>query len=463
MKRCRLAAAVVVAIGLSVAHTALADDEATVFRVFLKDGMSLVSYGEFARVDDRVVFSMPTSASVNDPQLQLVTVSADHIDWDRTTRYAEAARSARYMVTQAEAHYAMLTAEIGQALNDVSLTTDPARRLEIVERARRTLGDWPASHFNYKQAEVQQMVALLDEAIADLRAAAGLQRFDLSFVASTDPAPRSDLLLPRPTPREAIEQTLIAARLSDSPAERVSLMYMALAGIERDAEVLPSAWRTEIRKATKATIAVELETDRAYQSLTSRMLGLAGLRAREADVRGLQRLLMEVHERDRALGAKRPDAVNALLESVEARLDAARRLRLAREGWAIRLPALLKYRVSVTPALERLDRLKPALEDIKSLAGSAPDALGIIQRAAAQVLKTAPAITPPEELRAAHALLVSAAQMADSAARIRREAALTGNIGRAWDASAAAAGALMLVARARTEIQELPRFPQLPQ
>jgi len=193
------------------------------------------------------------------------------------------------------------------------------------------------------------------------------------------------------------------------------------------------------------------------------MLELASLRARAADVRGLQRLLTEVHERDRALGAKRPDAVNALVESVEAKLDAARRLRLAREGWSIRLPELLKYRVSVTPPLERLDRLKPALEDIRSLAGSAPGTLALIQRDAAEVLKTASAITPPEELRAAHALLVSAAQMAVSAARIRREAALTGNIARAWDASAAAAGALMLDARARTQIQELLRFSQLPQ
>ena len=33
------------------------------FRVFLKDGSSLASYGEMARVGDRVVFSMPTSAS----------------------------------------------------------------------------------------------------------------------------------------------------------------------------------------------------------------------------------------------------------------------------------------------------------------------------------------------------------------------------------------------------------------
>jgi len=39
-------------------------DGATIFRVFLKDGSSLVSYGELARVDNRVVFSMPTSASV---------------------------------------------------------------------------------------------------------------------------------------------------------------------------------------------------------------------------------------------------------------------------------------------------------------------------------------------------------------------------------------------------------------
>src|SRR6202790_2176572 len=208
MKGCRLAAAFVVAIGLLTAHTALGDDDPTVFRVFLKDGVALVSYGEFARVDDRVVFSMPTSASVRDPQLQLVSLSADHVDWDRTTRYAEAARSARYMVTQADAHYAMLTAEIGQALNDISLTTDPARRLEIVERARKTLADWPASHFNYKQADINQMVTMLDEAIADLRVAAGLQRFDLSFVASTDAAPPSELPLPRPTPKEAIEQTL---------------------------------------------------------------------------------------------------------------------------------------------------------------------------------------------------------------------------------------------------------------
>ncbi len=109
------------------ARTAVADDDATVFRVVLKGGTSLVSYGGLARVNDRVVSSMPTSASFNDPRLQLVNLSADHVDWDRTTRYAEAARSGRYRVTQADAHYALLTAEIGQALNGISPTTDQVR------------------------------------------------------------------------------------------------------------------------------------------------------------------------------------------------------------------------------------------------------------------------------------------------------------------------------------------------
>jgi hypothetical protein len=51
---------------------AVADDDPAVYRMFLKDGRSFVSHGEPARVNDGVVFSMPTSASVNDPQLQLV-------------------------------------------------------------------------------------------------------------------------------------------------------------------------------------------------------------------------------------------------------------------------------------------------------------------------------------------------------------------------------------------------------
>jgi len=71
-------------------------------------------------------------------------------------------------------------------------------------------------------------------------------------------------------------------------------------------------------------------------------------------------------------------------------------------------------------------------------------------------------ISPPEELTAAHAVFVSAVHMAENAARIRREATLASSVERAWDASSAAAGALMLGARARTDIRTQLRRPQAP-
>ena len=95
------------------------------------------------------------------------------MDWERTVNYAESARASRYLATRAEPTTRCCTTEIAQALNDVAQTTDRRRRLAIVERARKTLADWPPRHYNYKQADVRQMLGMLDEAIADLRAAAG--------------------------------------------------------------------------------------------------------------------------------------------------------------------------------------------------------------------------------------------------------------------------------------------------
>src|SRR5260221_8471149 len=115
-----------------------ADADATLFRVFLKDGGTLVSYGEIARVGDRIVFSMPPGAGTP-PPLHLTSLAADRIDWLRTERYAMSARSGRYIETQAEFDYTELSNQVAQTLNDVGQTNDTARRLELVEQARRTL------------------------------------------------------------------------------------------------------------------------------------------------------------------------------------------------------------------------------------------------------------------------------------------------------------------------------------
>src|SRR5579871_6155459 len=114
--------------GAAVAQSA--DNGATLFRVFLKDGGTLVSYGEVARVGDRVVFSMPTGTG-NPPPLHLTTLAASRIDWDRTERYAMSARSGRYLETQAENDYVALSNQIAQTLNEVGQTNDSAKRLDL--------------------------------------------------------------------------------------------------------------------------------------------------------------------------------------------------------------------------------------------------------------------------------------------------------------------------------------------
>src|SRR4051794_38485509 len=60
MKR-SVPAAILAAVLLAPAGVRAADD-ATLLRVFLTDGSSIVSYGEPARAGDRIVFSMPTPA-----------------------------------------------------------------------------------------------------------------------------------------------------------------------------------------------------------------------------------------------------------------------------------------------------------------------------------------------------------------------------------------------------------------
>ena len=455
------AAAVAALCLLPNARPLVAADDATLLRVFLRDGTSLVSYGEFARVADRVIFSLPTASTVN-PPLQLINIPADRVDWDRTNRYADNARAARYVATQAESDYAALSNAVSKTLNDVAFTADPARRLAIVEGARKTLAEWPHGHFNYRASEVRQLLTLLDEAIADLRASSGGTRFDLSLVAVIEPPAPSEPLLPSPTPKESIEGLLTAARLSDSSDERQSLLGVALAGLDRDAASLPDGWAAATRIATQASLDGERRIDRSYQVIIRRVTSQAEARARFGDVRGIKRVLARLRRNDELLGRHRPDAVAAAITAIEAQLDAARRLRLARDRWAARAPMLRQYRAAMAPSLTIFRAIERPLDDIKELSGASLATLTLVQREVARALRMLERIAPPDEGLAAHALLVSAAHLADSAARIRAEATASGDLARAWDASSAAAGALMLSAKAKTDIQAFLRPPQLP-
>ena len=438
-----------------------AADDVTLLRVFLTDGTSLVSYGEPARVGDRVVFSIPTAATPN-PPLHLVNLAANRVDWDRTNRYAESARAAQYMTTQADIDYAALSNQIAQTLTDVGATTDAPKRLALVEAARKALAEWPQNHYNYRVAEVRQMLSMLDEAIVDLRARTGAQRFDLSLSAYGDAHAIVEPLQPPPTPKDAIEQILIASKEVDSAVDRKSLLATALIGLERDADSLPADWVASTLKTTRASIVAEMRIDGNYSALSKRMLTLADRRARLADTRGLERVVKRIRQRDVALGGKRPASVESLVAAVQLKLDAVRQLKVARDRWRVRAPEFRRYRAAMTPSLKLLGDLKEPLESIKSLAGTPPAALAQLGRTIDAFTRQVTAVTPPDEVRAAHALLLSAAELARTAARIRREATVAADITRAWDASSAAAGALMLSARARSDLQAALRPPQLP-
>ena len=153
------------------------------FRVFLADGRVLSSYGEWARLDDRVIFSMPTQLTRDPVELHLVTIPSQRVDWPRTELYAESVRAAAYAATRGDADFAAFTSEVAKTLNEVAKISDPRERLATAERARQKLADWPAAHYGYRVGEVREALNVLDEVIAQLRVSVGITRFDLSLSA----------------------------------------------------------------------------------------------------------------------------------------------------------------------------------------------------------------------------------------------------------------------------------------
>ena len=428
------------------------------FRVILKDGTALASVGEYSRAGDRVVFSMPLGP-VGGGRLQLMNLPAGTVDWDSTTRYAEAVRYARYVATRAEMDYAALTGEVAAALNEIALARDPARRLAIAERAQRLVNAWPAAHFGYRSADVREMATLLDETISDLRAAAGVSQFDFNLVASVQ-AP-SMPLLPAPSPAQTSEQAMIAARASDVPAERLSLLHAIVATLDEPGSPLPPAWRRLAKASAEATLKAELEVERRYEAVSESLLRSSERAAARADVRGVERAIQSLARRDERLGKRRPDQVQALLAALEDRLDAARRLRVMRDQWQLRARAFGEYTAAIADPVRQVERLRPRLDDVRSLAGPPVADLPALAARFDAIYRRLVAVKAPPELSGAHGTLLSAVDLGLQAVRTRSRAAVGGDVKAAWDASAAASGAIMLLAQAKQSIAALSSPPEL--
>ena len=447
--RCVVSVAVALVLWVACARPAAAA-ETVLYRLFLIDGTTLVSYGEFSRVADRVVFSIPVGQVEESPDLQLVSIPETSVDWERTDQYSNAVRAQRYGETRGEEDFALLGGRVTEALNLIALTRDPARRLAMALEARGNLSRWPAQNFGYRAADVTQLTGMLDEVISELRVAAGQSSFDVSLVATTGlPAVE---LLPAPDLRGTLEQAFAASAATPEPAERVSLLRAITNALREPAK--RGGWEAALHARATTELATELRIDQSYRDLSASSIATASARAARGDVAGVQGIQQSVLKADDRLGRRRPQESAALLAFLDLRLGEARRVRLARDAWVVRAESFTAYRAGIAPAIEELRRSQRWLENIRELAGPSPRLLPGLEQRLVMAKQRLAAISPPAELDAAHGLFGAAVQMARRAVSTRRNAVLSSDMKLAWDAASAAAGALMLLDRAAQELDK---------
>jgi hypothetical protein len=169
-------------------------------------------------------------------------------------------------------------------------------------------------------------------------------------------------------------------------------------------------------------------------------------------VRSLEHVRRSVQAEDEKLGGRRPDAVAGVVATLDAHLDAARRLRLAHDQWLISEGRMRAYRRAAQPYIQSLVNRTSSLEDIKLLAGPAPQRLRPLARDLERQRRLLALLDPPPALAAVHAALRSAYTLAENAVQLRRSAIEIADVDLARQASAAASGALMLLDRARADL-----------
>jgi len=439
-----------------------AEPDATLFRIFMLDGSSFVSYGEFVKLDDNVIFSMPVGGAPDQPRLQVAMVKTSLVDWPKTDRYATSARYKRYAETRGEEDYLRLSNEVADVLNTIALTTDRAQALVIAERARQTVAAWPQAHFGYRQNDIREIVSLLDQAISSLRAVAGGNPFELSLVAMAGP-PDVVPVLGMPNVKEQLDQMMSLASVTTAPTERMALLQGAMALVTEAAPKLSATDAVNYRADVEREIRDEVGIDKRYTDLSRRSLDQADKAAQRADSSAIERIVTRVREEDSKIGQKRPQTVEALNASLQGKLADSRRLRLLRDQWVLRRDTYRQYQSSVGSSMVLLAKSTASLRAIRTLDGPDPQQLVLLKSQLSGGADRLERMRTPEYLRDVHERLVGAWRFAENAVRARFDAVSRADATAAWEASSSAAGALMMLARVQQDLTNLLTPPRLPQ
>ena len=428
--------------------TPQADAPTATHRVFLAGGEALPAYGEWARIDDRVVF-MLVIGDGGARQLQLMSLPVSAVDLDRTNRYNEAVRAAHYAATRGEAEYQAVTQDVGRAIDQLAGVADKKQRLGMAEEARSRLLAWTRNSYNYRADDVRELTALFDEVIADLKTAAGQSA--VSFELQSGPAaPDYEPTQPAPSLRASVQLALAASLAADLLEDRMAVLRAAQLALGSDAE------SADLRAAVASALGQEQAASAAYAKLTALFTARADAAVRRGDVASIEAMLDGLPARDESLGHRRPAAVRELRETLLASLIRAREHRLALDHYRFVRASLLAYERQVRPVLLGLERLGGVLRQVRRQASVDVQRLEDGIRSLSTMLSDLEKISAPDDVAPVHAMLASALQMAREACRHRRLAVVTSKMSYAQDASAAAAGALMLTEQARqTLVQRL--------
>jgi hypothetical protein len=461
----RLRAGVALALALCAAAARLAAAEpqgppAPSYRIFLTDGTPIVSFGEYARTNGRVVFTIPIGWRAKPDTLQTVSLPESAVDWDRTERYTDSVRLQTYAAARGEEDFAVLTGAVARALGDISFATDPSSKLAIAADIRRQLLEWPAAHFAYRSADLRELTARVEEAISEIRAGSGHRSFDLSLVATIEPP--SEPLLPEPHLKDVLESASAIAQLTERRSDRLTLQESILAVLDRHKREVPKDWYAATRRLVVWSIERERSLDREYSDLATRTLREARRMEEDADVLALERLAAEARQEDERLSYRRPETMRGLLASLNASAARAKEKRAALDRYTYRKTAFGAYQRRIGDSLGHFDDVRDEIGALRSSEGLKDRRLSKIEKRVSAIEVSLLPITPPAELGAAHDLLLSSARLMREALRLQRGSSGPGGAASVQNAAAAAAGALLLLDTAQTRIGEFFRKPAAP-
>ena len=142
--------------------------------------------------------------------------------------------------------------------------------------------------------------------------------------------------------------------------------------------------------------------------------------------------------------------MQALLASLAVSAAKAREKREAIDRYKYRKSAYGSYRRRIDDSLGKFDDVTEDIGEVKALAGPKGRRLSKVEKRVSAIEVSLLPVTPPVELGPAHDLLVSSARLMREALRLQRGATSSGDAAATQNASAAAAGALLLLETART-------------